>query len=119
MLRSSGTGGAMKWREFIGLIGGTAMWPLAVGAQRAERLRRLGILMSNSEDDPMAQSRATAFRQALTELGWAEGRNLSIEWRWTGGDIARVREYASELVRLAPDVIVANGTPNVAAVKKA
>jgi putative tryptophan/tyrosine transport system substrate-binding protein len=110
----------MQRREFITLIGGTAaMWPLAAGAQRAERMRRLGMLMSNSEDDPLAQARVTAFRQALAELGWAEGRNLNIEWRWTGGDIARVREYATELVRLAPDVIVANGTPSVAALKQA
>jgi putative ABC transport system substrate-binding protein len=77
------------------------------------------MLMSNSEDDPLAQARVTAFRQALAELGWAEGRNLNIDWRWTGGDIARVREYATELVRLAPDVIVANGTPSVAALKQA
>ena len=77
------------------------------------------MLMSNSEDDPLAQARVTAFRQALAELGWVEGRNLNIEWRWTGGDIARVREYATELVRLAPDVIVANGTPSVAALKQA
>jgi putative ABC transport system substrate-binding protein len=110
----------MQRREFITLIGGTAaMWPLAAGAQRAERMRRLGMLMSNSEDDPLAQARVTAFRQALAELGWAERRNLNIEWRWTGGDIARVREYATELVRLAPDVIVANGTPSVAALKQA
>ena len=67
----------------------------------------------------MAQARVAAFRQALAELGWTEGRNLKIDWRWTGGDIARVREYAAELVRLAPDVIVANGTPSVAALKQA
>jgi putative ABC transport system substrate-binding protein len=110
----------MQRREFITLICGTAaMWPLAAGAQRAERMRRLGMLMSNSEDDPLAQARVTAFRQALAELGWAEGRNLNIEWRWTGGDITRVREYATELVRLAPDVIVANGTPSIAALKQA
>jgi putative tryptophan/tyrosine transport system substrate-binding protein len=110
----------MQRREFITLICGTAaMWPLAAGAQRAERMRRLGMLMSNSEADPLAQARVTAFRQALAELGWAEGRNLNIEWRWTGGDITRVREYATELVRLAPDVIVANGTPSIAALKQA
>src|SRR6266849_2434592 len=80
---------------------------------------RLGVLMAASEDDPLMQARITAFRQALAELGWTEGRNLKIEWRWTGGDITRVREYASELVRLAPDVLVANGTPNVAALKQA
>lgn len=110
----------MKRREFITLIAGAAAaLPVGARAQRAERMRRLGMLMSNSEDDPLAQARVTAFRQALAELGWVEGRNLNIEWRWTGGDIARVREYATELVRLAPDVIVANGTPSVAALKQA
>jgi len=106
-------------RSFIALVGGTAAWPLAARAQQAERVRRLGVLMSNSEDDPLAQARVTAFRQALAELGWSEGRNLKIDWRWSGGDIARVREYAAELVRLAPDIIVANGTPSVAALKQA
>jgi putative ABC transport system substrate-binding protein len=110
----------MRRREFITLIGGAAaMWPLAADGQKAERMRRLGVLMAASEDDPLMQARITAFRQALAELGWTEGRNLKIEWRWTGGDITRVREYASELVRLAPDVLVANGTPNIAALKQA
>jgi putative ABC transport system substrate-binding protein len=110
----------LRRREFIIFIAGAAAaLPVGARAQRAERIRRLGMLMSNSEDDPLAQARVTAFRQALAELGWVEGRNLNIEWRWTGGDIARVREYATELVQLAPDVIVANGTPSVAALKQA
>jgi putative ABC transport system substrate-binding protein len=110
----------LRRREFIMLIAGAAAaLPVGARAQRAERIRRLGMLMSNSEDDPLAQARVTAFRQALAELGWVEGRDLNIEWRWTGGDITRVREYATELVRLAPDVIVANGTPSVAALKQA
>src|SRR5712671_3978275 len=110
----------MRRREFITLIGGAAaMWPLAADGQKAERMRRLGVLMAASEDDPLMQTRITAFRQALAELGWTEGRNLKIEWRWTGGDIARVREYAAELVRLAPEVIFAQSTPNVAALKLA
>jgi len=109
----------MRRRDFIIILGGrAATWPLAPRAQQAERVRHLGVLMSISEDDPLAQARVTALRQALAELGWTEGRNLKIEWRWTGGDIARVREYAAELVRLAPDVIVANGTPSVAALKQ-
>jgi putative ABC transport system substrate-binding protein len=115
----------MQRREFITLFGGASItligvaataWPLAAQTQR---VRRLGALMSNSEDDPLAQMRLVAFRQALAELGWIEGRNLRIEWRWTGGDITRVREYSAELVRLAPEVIVANGTPSVAALKQA
>ena len=65
----------------------------------------------------MAQARVAAFQQALAELGWTRERNLKIEWRWTGGDVARVREYAAELVRLAPEVILAQSTPNVAAAR--
>jgi putative tryptophan/tyrosine transport system substrate-binding protein len=110
----------MRRREFITLVGGiVVVWPLAAHAQRSERVRRMGVLMGISEDDPQAGTRVAIFRQALADLGWTEGHNLKIEWRWTSGDIARVREYAAELVRLAPDVILANGTPNVAAVKQA
>jgi putative ABC transport system substrate-binding protein len=110
----------VKRREFITLLGGAAAaWPLAARAQQPERMRRIGVLMSISEDDPLAQARVAAFRQALGELGWTEGRNLTITWRWTGGNIVRVREYAAELVRLAPEVILANGTPNVAALQGA
>jgi putative ABC transport system substrate-binding protein len=75
--------------------------------------------MALRESDPLTQARVAAFQQALAELGWIEGRNLQIEWRWTGGDIARVREYTAELVRLAPEVILAQSTPNVAALKEA
>jgi putative ABC transport system substrate-binding protein len=110
----------MKRRQFITLLGGAATaWPLAARAQQREKMRRIGVLMSISEDDPLAQARVAIFRQALAELGWTEGRNLTITWRWTGGDIVRVREYAAELVRLAPEVILANGTPNVAALQRA
>jgi putative ABC transport system substrate-binding protein len=110
----------MRRREFFTLLGGTvAAWPLAVRAQQPERVRRMGVLMAISEDDPQARTRVAVFRQALADLGWTEGRNLKTEWRWTSGDIARVREYAAELVRLAPEVILANGTPNVAALKQA
>ena len=110
----------IRRREFIALVGGAALFsPLAARAQPAGQVRRIGVLMSTEENDPIAQTRVAAFRQALAELGWVEGRNLRIDWRWTGGDIARVREYSAELVRLAPDLIVANGTPSVAALKQA
>jgi len=110
----------MRRREFITLVGGAVVAvPLATRAQLAVRVRSLGALMSNSEDDPLAQARVAALRQGLAELGWTEGKNLKIEWRWTGGDIVRVREYAAELVRLAPDVILANGTPSAVALKQA
>jgi putative ABC transport system substrate-binding protein len=107
-------------RDVITLLGGAATaWPFAGRAQQGERVRRIGVLMALSEDDPQGQARVTALRQALAKLGWTEGLNLKIEWRWTGGDIVRVREYAAELVRLAPEVILAQSTPNVAALKQA
>jgi putative ABC transport system substrate-binding protein len=109
----------LRRREFVTVVGAAAMWPLAAVAQKPERMRIVGVLMSGGHDDPLMQARVGALRQALKELGWKEGQNLRIEWRWTGGDIARVREYAGELVQLAPDVIVANGTPNVAELKQA
>jgi putative tryptophan/tyrosine transport system substrate-binding protein len=110
----------LRRRQFITLLGGAAAaWPLAARAQQAERTRRIGVLMAISEDDPLGQARVAMFRQALAELGWTEGRNLTITWRWTGGDIVLARQYATELVRLAPEVILANGTPNVAALQRA
>ena len=110
----------MKRREFMTLLGGAAAaWPLAARAQQpAGKVARLGVLMSTDENDPVAQGRVAAFRQGLAEFGWVEGKNLKIEWRWSGGDIARVRDYAAELVQLAPDVLLANGTPAIAALKQ-
>ena len=101
----------MRRREFIAGLAGAAAWPMAARAQQGGQVRRLGVLMASSESDPMGQARIAALRQALAGLGWSEGGNLKIDWRWTGGDIDRVRDYAAELVRLAPDVIIANGTP--------
>jgi putative tryptophan/tyrosine transport system substrate-binding protein len=110
----------MKRREFILALGGAAAnWPLVARAQQPARTRRLGVLMSTNENDPVAQSRVAAFRQGLAELNWVEGRNLAIEWRWSGGDIARTREYAAELVQLAPDILLGNGTPATTALKQA
>src|SRR5262249_55590279 len=109
-----------KRREFITLLGGAASWPLAARAQQRERMRRIGFLMNLAADDPVAQARNAAFLQALQELGWTAGRNLQIEYRW-GGEIAdRNREYAAELVALAPNVIVAGGSsPGLAALRRA
>jgi putative ABC transport system substrate-binding protein len=112
----------MRRRAFITLLGGAAAsvtLPRAARAQQAGRMRRLGALLALREDDAQGRTRVAALLQALANLGWTEGRNLKIEWRWTGGDIARVREYAAELVRLAPEVIFAQSTPNVAALKLA
>jgi putative tryptophan/tyrosine transport system substrate-binding protein len=95
------------------------MWPLPAHAQTPDRLRRLGVLMGTADNDPLGQSRISAFRQELQEQGWKEGRNLKIELRWSGGDASRIKDYTAELVRLAPDVIVANGSLLVAAMEQA
>jgi ABC-type uncharacterized transport system substrate-binding protein len=109
----------MRRREFILLLGtSAAMLPLAT-AQSAERAKRLGMLMSTREGDPVATMRVARFREGLKQLGWIEGQNLQIEWRWTGGDIALTRRYAEELVQLAPDVLLGNGTPATVALKQA
>jgi putative ABC transport system substrate-binding protein len=109
----------VKRRAFITLLGGAAALPLAARAQQGERMRRIGVLMGQAQSDPLGQKRIAAFRQALQDLGWTEGRNLNIEWRWSAGSIERIRDYAAELVALAPELIVANGTPVIAAMKKA
>ena len=114
----------MRRREFIKFVASAsaapALAPLAARAQqRGERVRTLGVLMAVKEDDPTVQSRIAMLRQELAGFGWSEGRNLRIEWRWTGADVTRVRDYAAELVRLAPDVLLAQGTPNTAALKQA
>ena len=100
----------MKRREFITLLGGAAAgWPIAASAQQPERTRRVGVLMSLAADDPEAVARMAAFVQGLQELGWTEGRNIQIDYRRSGGVADRIRQYAAELVALAPDVILASG----------
>jgi putative ABC transport system substrate-binding protein len=99
-------------REFITLLSGAAAaWPLAARAQPVERMRRIGMLMNLAEDDPETRARRIAFLQALQELGWSEGRNIRINYRWGVGDTNRHRANAAELVALAPDVILAHGSP--------
>src|SRR5689334_10961992 len=95
-------------RQFITLLGGAATaWPLAARAQQApNRMRRIGVLMGYPEGDPQAQANVTALRQGLKNLGWIEGRNVQIDYRWAGADPDKARAFARELVRLAPDVIV-------------
>jgi hypothetical protein len=100
----------MKRRGFIALLGGAAAaWPLAARAQQGERIRRIGVLHSLASDDSEGQARLTAFVQGLQELGWTDGRNVRIDYRWAAGDAERARRYAAELVALAPDVILAHG----------
>jgi ABC-type uncharacterized transport system substrate-binding protein len=113
-------GRAMRRRDFIKVIGGSAVaWPLAVRAQQAGKMRRIGVLMNLAEGVPEAQARRAAFEQALLQLGWKDGGNMRFDYRWAGNDTDRLRKYASELVALAPDVILANGTPSVAALHQA
>jgi putative ABC transport system substrate-binding protein len=98
------------------LLGGSAAaaWPVVARAQQPERVRRVGVLMSGGERDPESQLRMGAFREGLQKLGWAEGRNLHIDYRWGEGSIERTRNYAADLVALKPDVIF--GAPTSAAV---
>jgi ABC-type uncharacterized transport system substrate-binding protein len=107
----------MKRREFITLLGGAAAWPLAARAQQRGRVPTIGFLGGNA---PSTQSQWTAaFVQRLRELGWVEGRNLTIEYRWAEGRFDRSPEILAEFVRLTVDVIVTHGTPNVVAAKQA
>src|SRR5215475_14891815 len=110
----------LKRREFITLLGGAAAaWPLAAKAQQRERMRRIGVLVSNlAADDPEWLSRSNAFVQGLQERGWSNGGNVRIEYRWGLGDPDRQRKYAAELVALAPDVILAAGAAAVAALQQ-
>jgi putative tryptophan/tyrosine transport system substrate-binding protein len=106
-------------RELITLIGGAAAtWPLAVHAQQGERVRRIGVLMNLTADDPEGPPRTAAFVQALQQLGWTVGRNVQIDYRWGAGDADRYRKYAVELIALVPDVIVASNTSTVRALKR-
>jgi len=108
----------MKRRDFISMIGAVSTWPLVARAQQGERVRRIGVLMSLGQSDPEGQARIKAFLEGLQALGWIEGRNLQIEYRWGGGSEDRIRAYAAELVRLAPEVIVGNSTPVIAALHR-
>jgi putative ABC transport system substrate-binding protein len=101
----------MRRREFLGLVGGAAAaWPLAARAQRTERVRRIGVLMSQASSDPVGQARNAAFVQGLQEAGWTIGGNVHIDYRWAAEDVEQSgRDNATELVALAPDVILATG----------
>jgi putative ABC transport system substrate-binding protein len=109
----------LKRRDFITLLGGAAAWPLVARAQHGERMRRIGVLMRGTAEDPDEQARLTAFLQGLQEWGWSDGHNVSIDIRWSAADSDRRRRYATELVALAPDVILADTSAVVAALQQA
>ncbi len=101
-------------RKFVAALGGAAVaWPLAAPAQQAEPMRRIGMLIGTSADDPDPQARNAAFLQELQQLGWTEGRNVRVDIRWTAGNRDDLRKYAVELVALAPDVILSGGAASV------
>ena len=108
----------MKRREFIAVVGGAVAGPLAARAQHGERMRRIGVLMNVASGDPEGQGRIAAFRQELQQLGWTDGRDVRIDYRWAG-DAGRFHRYAEELLALAPDVILASATPSVQALQQA
>jgi putative tryptophan/tyrosine transport system substrate-binding protein len=101
----------MRRREFIAGLSSAAAWPAVARAQQP--LRRIGVLMAATADNAVFQARIAAFLQELQQLGWTDGRNVQIDTRWAGVNAADIRRYAAELVALAPDVILANGTSTV------
>ena len=105
--------GQLKRREFIAVVGGAAAWPIAARAQQPAGMRRIGVLLYLNEQDVESKTYLAAFVKQLSELGWKTGGNLQIDYRWTGGNAARLRQYAAELVALAPDVILAAGGSHV------
>jgi putative tryptophan/tyrosine transport system substrate-binding protein len=109
----------MRRREFIGMFGGAAAWPVAVRAQQGERMRRVGVLTNLAADDPEGQVRNTAFAQALAQLGWTVGQNLRMEYRWGSGDAERIRKSAAELVASTPDAVLATGAAGAGALLQA
>src|SRR5215211_7834025 len=108
----------MRRRKFIGLLGGAAVWPLGARAQQPESMRRIGVLHSFAETDSEAQAWDAAFRQRLDELGWIDGHNIRIDYRWGAGSIDRMQLFAKELIRLNPKVLVAVTTPATAALQR-
>src|SRR5438552_3926184 len=106
-------------REFITLLAGTAAaWPVAAAAQQGGRVRWIGALMGDP-DDQVGRERSAAFEQSLEKLGWAVGRNLSIDYRWGVSDVERARSAVAQILRLTPDVILTNGGSALTAAQQA
>ena len=107
-------------REFIALMGGSAvLWPMAARPQQGVRLRRIGVLMNLAAEDPVSIARAKAFGEGLRALGWIDGRNVQIDYRWAASKADLFRRYAGELVALEPDAILTSGGAGVLPVLEA
>jgi putative tryptophan/tyrosine transport system substrate-binding protein len=109
----------MRRREFIGFLGGATTWPIAARAQQGGQMRRIGVLMAISADDAEAQARIAAFVQGLQQLGWTVGKDVRVDYRLAGIDADTLRKYATELVTVAPDVILVQSSPALAAMLQA
>jgi ABC-type uncharacterized transport system substrate-binding protein len=109
----------VKRRHFITLLGGVAAWPLTARAQQpSERVRRIGVLMGTAESDQQTGPFLQAFKRSLQELGWVDGRNIQVDYRFGASDVERIQRFAKELVAAQPDLIVAHATPGTAAVAR-
>ena len=107
----------LRRREFITLLGGAAVWPLAARAQQSKRVPRVGVLIAIA-DDAEGQARLGAFKSGMRDLGWIDDGNIRMEVRFAAGSVANANDYAAELIGLAPDVLVANSSPAVAALQQ-
>ncbi len=109
----------MRRREFLAILGGAAVaTPFSAGAQQTQRVRRIGILLNADESEVDAQRRLVAFHRGMNSLGWVAGKNLQVEMRWGRGDRDLVQSHARELARIAPDIILTNGTPSTVALQR-
>jgi putative tryptophan/tyrosine transport system substrate-binding protein len=109
----------LRRHEFITLLGGAAAWPITARAQQGERVRRVGVLMNLAADDAEGLAWIAEFLQGLQQLGWTDGSNVRMDYRWAAGDAGRFQRYAEELLALAPDVILASAAPSVQALQRA
>ena len=108
----------LKRREVVTLLGGAAAWPIVARAQQGERMRRIGLLTADTENNPESKTQLAAFRQELERLGWSEGRNVRIEYRFAANNPDQYQPLAKELVSLQPDVFLAHTTPVAAAFQR-
>jgi putative ABC transport system substrate-binding protein len=108
----------VRRREFIAGLGSAAAWPVVARAQQPDRMRRVGVLMDSAQSKREGQARIAAFREVLQGLGWTEGRNIQIDYRWGAGDVERTHAYAAELVSFKPDVVFAFAAAQLASLSR-